>query len=1543
MGSDDGLPRRTLVTYARSRRPDDEETVPDSEDSTSRAGPRPPEDDDDNLCKRPIKGDGDESEPPRPPRAVYRSHKRALSPPSLSHTSEASAEEVISDSEENGRGVGSSDDDDSDDIQKISESNMPRAISSDWKQKLRDIDTEYDMDVCPSGPHLVPGLDPNLKETFSEDPFGSPLTTHASSHRSRADELPSSPPLNASSSTNTTPQFVFGTPQAPSPTPPTSDGKPSPIPKTKTKGKAKGKTRALSEVQEASIDDPLVPSSEGVRQTRRKEKQKKPKAPTKKELLEARRETARIRSDMRVSISTEATRPLDIKTLLNRFEANQPVPEARPLQPHSSVSEIEAWSSSSPPASASTHDHGRPEVRQDRIAEPSSRQSVSPFHSNGLLAPASKYKAVTFAVTDDPFLAATATAIVMSPAPKETDTDADAGSGSDVEMPGIGAILAEKQTREDQRVRQERLQQLKLAVLEQQKKADAAAAEDTDDSDDGLDVVPDTMHSVAREEAAARAVAGRPRPSAGRNTQLRFARVAPSPQRPALLPTESPEKRMAAAARPAFLASSARGNGAPGTASGRGKRGTGMTKAELQQMMLRRAASQGQQARREKEEEWVRRGGRVEGVMEDVGDGKVQLLIEEALKRGRGAAQQAGTDDEEDEEDGDYVPVERGSANPRPTEAYGEGHDGQETAADEEMAHEDEHGAAETDTDSEMESSTPDDVHLRRPRTARPRRAVIGSDDEAAESGAENAVEVDVHPPPLSLPDLPSPAFTSSASPWPSCHPGPDHEDEKENDPDISGNDTDKENRAVVCREPPGSAPVQGARVLFDDLLGARAAAQPLPLLGEDDPFVFTPSPAKAREEALRRLASPTPMRVFGASGKRGLSQMFEEEEEGAPTPQGCNDGTTRGDDDPGLVEIRPPLGGLSQAFEQTQDIPGSATGMGGFAALRRGADAELSLTLEAQAAALQPALDVDDRLRERAAAIFEKEQEYLIQAAQPAASRSGRELYITENGFLTQTRPEGSSSPLVYRPSPSQRPYGALLRTLSDGALGTSSPLAARQPLSTLAETSPVSSVGREPLRRLRRAQTSPEAPVTGSARRYAYPRGQSLSPSPSPSPAKTKGGATPAPMMMQGRTAFSELMLGSKSAASRDREEAKAKKRSEFVADQAVESDEDDMLGFGGVRKKNGDDEDEDEDDEQDADGVIKDLVDDVQMDESALAKSRVLEKHLEQQNEDDERLEKEMHDVVVGKRRTRRRRGGAGGLLGSDASDDESSDDEEARALRRRLAKKRRVEGDTLDALARDPATAPFHATYQMGLVDNADEFAHLDRDEGEDGDGGGGGVQEEDQGRDEDGDGEDEGRGGDADADEDVEMAAPSSAGKEEISAAEVRRALQNIARGEQEYHAFDQEDVSWMDQDPDEEATTLRTRVRVASSVPHKVPLPAQSIPADADMDVLSLRRIHADEQNDAAYAQRMKRWANDEGASSRHHHTHRSGTGTAAGAGAAVTGHRPRGATAATKSTRQAAPAAKRTTGAAAVPAAPVRRTESALSAFADRSARFDT
>lgn len=601
----------------------------------------------------------------------------------------------------------------------------------------------------------------------------------------------------------------------------------------------------------------------------------------------------------------------------------------------------------------SVHEFGLPGIHQGESTETSQRgqhtsgrRSASPFRSTGLLAPSSKYK-VAFAVDDDddPFRVK-----APSSAPEKTIADGDAGSGSDsdVEMPGIGQILAAKEARESLRTQKDRLQQFKVATVAKQQQMRESANAGTplgvgDSDDDELDVVPDTMHSVAREEAAARAAAGHMRPLTGRTTQLRLAGIAASPQRNAAQSliagtTESPEKRMAAAAQPSFLASLKAG----GT-----KRGAGMTKAELQRMMLHSAEAQSEQLRREKEEEWVRRGGRVVGVMEAVGEEKVQVLIGEALRRGEDPGAQGGADDDagsdDDDDDADYIPMERGSASPQPTTSQ-DGEDEEEhMPAKEKMSDADEHPddnsgiaeAAAPEEDSETESSAADVVRVHhRPGPARPRRTIIGSDDEDdGPSAARRTKEVDLHPSLLSLPDLPSPAFTSTASPWPTGTAEPDHNHEHENDPYVSGNETDKENRAVVRRAGVGSAPAHGARVLFDDILsaraGTRAAVQPLPPLQpsvlpvDDDPFAFPPSPAKAGEGALRRLASPTPRYP---TGKRGLSQMFEEEEgEGsAPVPAlviqgGDGEGATPGDVDPGLVGFKPILGGLSQAFEETQ------------------------------------------------------------------------------------------------------------------------------------------------------------------------------------------------------------------------------------------------------------------------------------------------------------------------------------------------------------------------------------------------------------------------------------------------------------------------------------------------------------------------------------------------------------------------------------------------------------------------------------------------
>lgn len=55
----------------------------------------------------------------------------------------------------------------------------------------------------------------------------------------------------------------------------------------------------------------------------------------------------------------------------------------------------------------------------------------------------------------------------------------------------------------------------------------------------------------------------------------------------------------------------------------------------------------------------------------------------------------------------------------------------------------------------------------------------------------------------------------------------------------------------------------------------------------------------------------------------------------------------------------------------------------------------ELSLTLDV---GLQPALIVDDNLRRQADAIFEKEQAYLVEAAN-RKPRKNEELYVNDHG----------------------------------------------------------------------------------------------------------------------------------------------------------------------------------------------------------------------------------------------------------------------------------------------------------------------------------------------------------------------------------------------------------------------------------------------------------------------------------------------------------------------------------------------------------------
>ena len=131
---------------------------------------------------------------------------------------------------------------------------------------------------------------------------------------------------------------------------------------------------------------------------------------------------------------------------------------------------------------------------------------------------------------------------------------------------------------------------------------------------------------------------------------------------------------------------------------------------------------------------------------------------------------------------------------------------------------------------------------------------------------------------------------------------------------------------------------------------------------------------------------------------------------------------------------------------------------------------------------------------------------------------------------------------------------------------------------------------------------------------------------------------GPPPVPL----RNAFSVL----KANASKPKIPKKRLEKSEYVEDQAAESD--DEADFGG--RGSGD-----EADGEDLDQDLKEIVDDAHMTDEQLAKAEVEALHQEQKAKEDEELGKKIQEVVEGKMRKRKRN------QGLDDEDDELADEE------------------------------------------------------------------------------------------------------------------------------------------------------------------------------------------------------------------------------------------------------------------------------------------
>ncbi|KAF7978296.1 hypothetical protein HWV62_887 [Athelia sp. TMB] len=1340
----------------------------------------------------------------------------------------------------------------------------------DWKAKLAAIDADSDSDDAPTKSPAyaarqgVPDTPENLSlqrdgspstqlaKTFRDDLLEESLTTLAGP--SQPEPRPPQPPFLASpsaspdmthtkkpkrrvarvdsdddmadSSFNSSARRLhsINTPKLQSsPTPPTSDmGVSSP------KDKAKDNTLVRSV-------SPLFFSDEGV-QSKASSKRKgstatlpnrrKIKAPTKKELKETHIDKHRIIADKNVQIKrTEAGSRFNLTNLFRSVqEKNAQVvtpkaPSSDPIQPFTSSPGATAEPAEPAPASTS---FGAPTLLAPNKPQPSRRLSAPaniPAGSDGL--------------------------------PLSLDDD------SDEELPTINDIFAEEA--KARRVKQ--LAEAKKKLLAQRA---AIMLADDDDDDDDLQV-EDNMLSVTAEETERRRVlrAHHVVPSEGRNRQIALGgvRLFKDDQKssPVKKGPRDPFEQLKESAMPAFRMDVRNGKAAHAS----------MTMNELNLTMRRRAELEAALANKQKEEEWVRRGGKL--AEPSAGLTGQASTIATILERGIEVAQQGPQNQDEDEEDSDasdedFDPVLRGSASPEPgDEEMEDGEKLQEAISDVEPP-------VDRLTDQEDEE-TQDRARVRKARRQVVNRAIVDSDDDDVENSRPIRGQPSMGN--VLVPDTsfmeqdprsrqPGMIHRGSLSSFDS--PTEDENDKENNNELMFDKSEDKENKAVArhalfsphapvfrtnslfgLEEGTRGLSMSPSRVSDDD--GGLLRRKPLAALRDDDDDPFA-SPSLSFAKKMQRasaagtpLASPPP--IFGGQSPLAFSQFVGDE--AALAKSQLQPGFSESSLAPALLPLGASgSGGFSQWSEDEH-----GTKDAGLNKLRKPAEdiEELSLTLDV---GFQPVLEVDENLRRQADAIFEKEQAYLVEAANRKPKKK-EELYVNDHGFLTQTRPD-VSTPEIYRlASPSKTQFPPL--SFGESSLTQS----ARHPLRTISVDTIGDSPEAVPLKRLRRRSSSPVS------------RGVLEFDRSTPTPSSPK----------RSRNVF-EAML--KAQARKEKSEKKKLEKSEFVAGEAEESDDDDQFGFGARIKK--DDGEEDDDDDQDK--VVEGLVDDADMDEETINEQLVLEKAKEHLAEDDAVNEKLHMDAIGGKLRIKKR-GGLG--IDDDSEDDDENDDDKKR--RRQMAKKRKIDGDNLEALSKDPKTAPFHTAYRSAIDDDNAEFAYL---------------QTEDQ--DFVMDSEEGGAVGDDSEDPPVT-----------VSVHELRDQLRAAAREnpvDEEREEFDSFDVSWvegLEEDNDGQDVRVKTVSRMTR-------VSRQHI--DRDIDMERPTTIHADSEHAQA-------WARKEGKNTRN-----AGTGRSA-VGAAVTGHKAKAK--AGGGSLRSLPSASASTAAAA--RRPVKTSSTMLSVLSDKSSRF--
>ncbi|KAJ2933454.1 hypothetical protein H1R20_g3636, partial [Candolleomyces eurysporus] len=796
---------------------------------------------------------------------------------------------------------------------------------------------------------------------------------------------------------------------------------------------------------------------------------------------------------------------------------------------------------------------------------------------------------------------------------------------SDDELPTTSKILADAKKAAEASKRDELIKRKYQALEKKQSRPDEH------DSDDDLEVVDAPMNGVAGRKLEAEHSSATKKFTHTRKVQMQLAGIHPTKTQA----STSKQTKVPPIGRDQF-----------------------------EQQLWKKVQESREHTVKQKQEEWQAIGGTLKETVK-VEEDQTEIVKKLAAKgleaaEAQGAGQQY--EDSDDDSDEDWNPEERGSEEEPDTSATMDVQDG----VDEDVAMVSE---VEDQDVAEDDENDENDENVHNPRAVRRSvKNIVDSDDENDENNPNQQVQKR-----RPLASLPSSSFGEDEFGMDIVHDGPtpstdDRSDEgtdKENDTTLMfDRSDDKENKAVVRFGPFG---LRRDDTLELDLSEPRRPFQELP--SPDTPKAFQVGRASLTEMFEAQLSesrrtpdlSPGPSLqpfVEGSSkkGAGGFSQFSDDEGTllGKSTSSNGDlsdlfDVTTQ------KLDAKPwsPEGGLAAAFVEKPLF-------GPKSSARKD---DLGLT---QDIVVGKSFEIKETQIRKADAVFEKEQEYLLDAAfEPKTTKE--ELYVNEYGFLTQTRPNVEDPEIYVPPSPTQvasRRMSMALATPQDER-GTQ-----RSPLATLSLTDP----------------TQGESPVVGRLKRL---RKRSLSPSDRAS----------ASLQIK-KNAFDLLRTGAQQPERYKRRKLEA---SEFVVDQAEESD--DEGGFWGAKKKKPDD---DEEEGEDMDRNLETLVDDQEMDAETLAEQLVYEKFKEDEAITDKKIEEEAQAIIQGERRTKKKHGG----FLSDDSGDESEADDNAR-LRRKMHRKNKKRED-VEALEHNPQTKSFAETYKATLVVDDEDFAHLATD-------------------------------------------------------------------------------------------------------------------------------------------------------------------------------------------------------------------------------------